>query len=219
MEMKGQSKPNGLGNSSFQGRWLARFDLPKTGWRTAIRLQVRELPFCDPDAAASLLAFLFDDLPKLLKTQPDPQRELLAEALAWVCFSFWQCESAFPSFPENYAHFLREELLKPAGKRDPGAKAIADLLVCGSDADGADDRCGFNRLVLSDPAVIRESETLMHEGRYEFYLKAQEIFHEEAPWIPIAHSVRFDPIRKEVTGYKMDATAHHYFNKVDITGQ
>jgi dipeptide transport system substrate-binding protein len=28
--------------------------------------------------------------------------------------------------------------------------------------------------------------------------------------------VRFDPIRKEVTGYKMDATAHHFFNKVDM---
>ncbi len=42
------------------------------------------------------------------------------------------------------------------------------------------------------------------------------IFKEEAPWITIAHSVRFDPIRKEVKGYKMDATAHHYFNRVDL---
>jgi len=25
-------------------------------------------------------------------------------------------------------------------------------------------------------------------------------------------------VRKEVTGYKMDATAHHFFNKVDMTG-
>ena len=25
-----------------------------------------------------------------------------------------------------------------------------------------------------------------------------------------------DPLRKEVTGYKMDATAHHYFDKVDM---
>ena len=45
------------------------------------------------------------------------------------------------------------------------------------------------------------------------------IAHEEAPWITIAHSVRFDPVRKEVVGYKMDATAHHFFNKVDLTGQ
>ena len=52
--------------------------------------------------------------------------------------------------------------------------------------------------------------------RAALYAKAQEIAKEEAPWITIAHSVRFDPIRKEVTGYKMDATAHHYFNKVDM---
>ena len=26
----------------------------------------------------------------------------------------------------------------------------------------------------------------------------------------------FDPLRKEVKGYKMDATAHHYFDKVEI---
>jgi dipeptide transport system substrate-binding protein len=55
--------------------------------------------------------------------------------------------------------------------------------------------------------------------RAGFYAKAQVIAHEEAPWITIAHSVRFDPIRKEVTGYKMDATAHHFFNKVDLPAQ
>jgi dipeptide transport system substrate-binding protein len=54
--------------------------------------------------------------------------------------------------------------------------------------------------------------------RAGFYAKAQVIAHDEAPWITIAHSVRFDPVRKEVTGYKMDATAHHFFNKVDMTG-
>ena len=30
------------------------------------------------------------------------------------------------------------------------------------------------------------------------------IVQEEAPWITIAHSVRFTPVRKEVMGYKMD---------------
>jgi len=28
--------------------------------------------------------------------------------------------------------------------------------------------------------------------------------------------VRFDALRKEVHGYRMDATAHHYFDKVDL---
>ncbi|MBC7500639.1 MAG: ABC transporter substrate-binding protein, partial [Herminiimonas sp.] len=52
--------------------------------------------------------------------------------------------------------------------------------------------------------------------RAKFYEKAQEIAHEEAPLLDIAHSVRFTPVRKEVLNFKMDATAHHYFTKVDI---
>ncbi len=55
--------------------------------------------------------------------------------------------------------------------------------------------------------------------RAGFYAKAQVVAHDEAPWIPIAHSVRYEPVRKEVTGYKMDVTGHHFFNKVDIAGQ
>ena len=47
----------------------------------------------------------------------------------------------------------------------------------------------------------------------------QVIVKEEAPWITLAHSVRFDPLRKEVQGYKMDATAHHYFTNVDLAKQ
>ncbi|MDQ6639373.1 MAG: ABC transporter substrate-binding protein, partial [Pseudomonadota bacterium] len=71
----------------------------------------------------------------------------------------------------------------------------------------------FESLVQKAKLATRQTD------RAGFYAKAQEIAHEEAPWIPIAHSVRFDPVRKEVTGYKMDATAHHFFNKVDMTGQ
>jgi len=71
----------------------------------------------------------------------------------------------------------------------------------------------FEQLIQMAKLATRQTD------RAGFYAKAQVIAHEEAPWIPIAHSVRFDPIRKEVTGYKMDATAHHYFDKVDMTGQ
>jgi dipeptide transport system substrate-binding protein len=70
---------------------------------------------------------------------------------------------------------------------------------------------GFEELVQKAKAVTKQAD------RAALYAKAQEIAHEEAPWIPIAHSVRFDPVRKEVIGYKMDATAHHYFTKVDLS--
>jgi dipeptide transport system substrate-binding protein len=58
--------------------------------------------------------------------------------------------------------------------------------------------------------------TPVQAERAKFYERAQEIAHEEAPLIEIAHSVRFTPVRKEVIGFQMDATAHHYFNKVDL---
>lgn len=186
---KPPTKPDRPG---FSARWLARFGLAKTGWRTAIRNKVAELPFCDPAMAGSLLVFLFGGLPKRLKDQSDAETERMAEAFAWVCFSFWQCESAFPIFPENYAHFLREELMKPEGKRDPGAAVIAEMIVGGSGAPEADGRCGFNRLALNDPAVIRESEMLIHEGHYEFYLKAQEKYSEYEFYLENSAEFRVD---------------------------
>jgi dipeptide transport system substrate-binding protein len=68
----------------------------------------------------------------------------------------------------------------------------------------------FEDLVLKAKLVTKQAD------RAALYEKAQVIAKEEAPWITIAHSVRFDPIRKEVLNYKMDATSHHYFSKVDL---
>src|SRR5256885_1048008 len=64
--------------------------------------------------------------------------------------------------------------------------------------------------------VIKAAQTPKQADRAKLYEQAQVIFKDEAPWITIAHSIRFDPIRKEVKGYKMDATAHHYFDKTDV---
>jgi dipeptide transport system substrate-binding protein len=52
--------------------------------------------------------------------------------------------------------------------------------------------------------------------RAKLYEKAQVIVHDEAPQIEIAHSIRYTPVRKEVVGFKMDPTAHHYFARVDL---
>jgi len=68
----------------------------------------------------------------------------------------------------------------------------------------------FDELIKKAKSVAKQSE------RAKFYEKAQEIAKEEAPWITLAHSLRFTPVRKEVEGFKMDVTAHHYFDKVSI---
>jgi dipeptide transport system substrate-binding protein len=67
-----------------------------------------------------------------------------------------------------------------------------------------------------DALITRAAQISNQAGRAALYEKAQLIFKEEAPWITIAHSVRFEPLRKEVVGYKLDATAHHYFDGVEL---
>jgi dipeptide transport system substrate-binding protein len=42
------------------------------------------------------------------------------------------------------------------------------------------------------------------------------LFKEQAPWVTIAHSIVFKPIRKEVEGFKISPFGHHYFYGVDL---
>ncbi len=65
--------------------------------------------------------------------------------------------------------------------------------------------------------ITKAAQTPKQEERAKLYEQAQLIVKDEAPWITLAHSIRFDPVRKEVKGYKMDATAHHYFTTAEIT--
>jgi dipeptide transport system substrate-binding protein len=67
--------------------------------------------------------------------------------------------------------------------------------------------------------IIKAAQTPKQADRAKLYEQAQVIVKEEAPWITVAHSIRFEPVRKEVKGYKMDATAHHYFYGADIATQ
>ena len=59
--------------------------------------------------------------------------------------------------------------------------------------------------IVSDPAQ-----------RTALYKQAQIEFKSQAPWATIAHSVVFKPIRKEVTGFKIDPFGGHSFYGVDI---
>ena len=46
--------------------------------------------------------------------------------------------------------------------------------------------------------------------------KAQEIFKEEAPWVTVAHSIVFQPVRKEVVDYRIDPFGGNIFYGVDL---
>ena len=52
--------------------------------------------------------------------------------------------------------------------------------------------------------------------RTKLYEEAQLVFKEDAPWVTIAHSVVFKPMRKEVEGFKISPFGHHSFAEVDL---
>ncbi|MGD9741313.1 MAG: ABC transporter substrate-binding protein [Dongiaceae bacterium] len=79
---------------------------------------------------------------------------------------------------------------------------------------------GGNRARWCDPAfddlIIQAKRTSDQAARTDLYEKAQVVFKEEAPWVTVAHSVVFMPMRKEVTGYIMDPLGTHQFYSVDL---
>ncbi len=55
-----------------------------------------------------------------------------------------------------------------------------------------------------------------HNKRIALYRQAQQIMHDQAPAVMIAHSTIFEPVRKEVSGYQIDPFGKHIFYGVDI---
>ena len=53
-------------------------------------------------------------------------------------------------------------------------------------------------------------------AREKLYRQAQVIFHDDAPWVPLAHSVVFMATRANVTGFKMDPLGRQAFEGVDF---
>jgi dipeptide transport system substrate-binding protein len=69
----------------------------------------------------------------------------------------------------------------------------------------------YDKLV-GEAALITDQD-----ARTKLYRDAQVIFHDNAPWVPLAHSVVFMATRANVTGFKMDPLGRHAFENVDLT--
>ena len=52
--------------------------------------------------------------------------------------------------------------------------------------------------------------------RDTLYRQAQVIVHDQAPWVPLAHSVVLMATRKTVSGFKMDPLGRQMFQAVDV---
>jgi dipeptide transport system substrate-binding protein len=67
--------------------------------------------------------------------------------------------------------------------------------------------------------LLKEAKQITdQDARAELYAEAQKVFKEEAPWVTIAHSIVFMPVRQEVVDYRIDPFGGHIFYGVDLEG-
>ena len=64
--------------------------------------------------------------------------------------------------------------------------------------------------------VNKASEVTDPAARTALYQDAQKIVDAQVPWLNIAHSTVFEPVRKEVSGYKVSPLGAHEFQNVDV---
>jgi hypothetical protein len=160
-------KATDTAGNEFESRWLKRLGLP-SAWREPARKHLEQLCFSVPQDTWPLIESLFTVVPQILNREPE--RMDLAEAYGWCCYAFWQCESAFPSFPERFASFLLNQLQAGECRNLEISCLLASLFV---DADDLEKWGGINHPQLARPEVIRAHESVVKHGEYERILKAQ----------------------------------------------
>jgi dipeptide transport system substrate-binding protein len=90
---------------------------------------------------------------------------------------------------------------------------MAVLLGC--DAVGSSNRSQWCYKPFDD-LLMKAKLTANMEERTRLYEEAQVIFKQQAPWVTIAHSVVFEPMSKDVVGFKIDPFGGHIFYGVDL---
>ncbi len=90
---------------------------------------------------------------------------------------------------------------------------LAVLLGC--DGVGGSNRAQWCHKPFED--LIQQAKLVSDTAkRTELYEQAQIEFKKEGPWATIAHSIVFKPVRKEVSGFKIDPFGGHVFYGVDL---
>lgn len=66
-------------------------------------------------------------------------------------------------------------------------------------------------------SLVKEAKlTTNITKRTSLYKKAQEVFKDQAPWVPIAHSVVFRAMSSKISGYKMDPLGKDIFKYIEL---
>lgn len=64
--------------------------------------------------------------------------------------------------------------------------------------------------------IKQAKETFDKDKRTSLYKEAQTIFHADAPWVPIAHSIVIEPMKKSVMDFKLSPLGKREFREVWI---
>ncbi len=65
-------------------------------------------------------------------------------------------------------------------------------------------------------AIVKAAEVTDQGERTKLYQDAQKIVAAQTPWLNVAHSTVFEPVRKSVSGYKISPFGSHEFQNVDV---
>lgn len=67
-----------------------------------------------------------------------------------------------------------------------------------------------------DALVLKARNSVNQKERTDLYMKAQEIFKKDLPWSTIAHSTVNQPMRKELSGFKISPFGDYNFEGVSV---
>jgi dipeptide transport system substrate-binding protein len=207
----------------FQGAGkVAKNPIPPTIW--SYNQDVEDYPY-DPDQAKQILeeegvADLQTDIWAMPVQRPyNPNARRMAELIQ----ADWRnvgVDAEIVSF--EWGEYLKRSLagehqtvlLGWTGDNGDPDNFLYVLLSCDAAKDGAN-RARWCYKPFDD-LVTQAKRTADQAERTRLYEEAQVVFKEQAPWVTIAHSIVFKPIRKEVEGFKINPFGAHYFYGVDL---
>jgi dipeptide transport system substrate-binding protein len=208
----------------FQGSGkVAKNPIPPTMW--SYNDAVKDYPY-DPDAAKKLLAeaghpngFKTNIWAMPVQRPYNPNARRMAELIQadWAKVGV---EAEIVSY--EWGEYLKRSkegehqtvLLGWTGDNGDPDNFLYVLLGCAAAHDGTN-RARWCYQPFDDLLVKAKQISDVAE-RTKLYEQAQVIFKEEAPWVTIAHSIVFVPVRKEVVGFKIDPLGIHRFYGVDL---
>lgn len=113
-------------------------------------------------------------------------------------------------------HYLDDScLLGWTGDNGDPDNFLNVLLTSNAAKIPASNRAGWKNKDF-DALIAKAKVTTDVKERTKLYMKAQEIFADQVPWVTIANSLVVEPIRKSVMNFKLDPMGKRRFNKVWI---